>query len=320
MEHWDLIAKDLAGEISQEEKAQLNQWIAQSEDNQKEYKAAKEAWDMATPEATYSPNVEKAWEKVSEKTQTKIVSIKQPRKKLSLGLIAAVFVGIIGIGTILNYWLNKEDITLYATTNQVEDFTLPDGTKVWLNKNSQLSFTETFNQKERNVKLNGQGYFEVTSNKDKPFIITSKISKVEVLGTAFSIKAFDEDKTALLSVSEGKVAFSSDKDKQVFVAGEKGILYENKEISKYKIDPNDFAWQKGILTYQNVSLKQVFFDLEENYEIAIATSNSNILQCTFTGDLSTKNLDQNIEVLSLTIGLDFSKDGNQLTVSGKGCN
>lgn len=321
MEHWDLIAKDLSGEISEKEKLQLNQWVEESEENKKEYHAAKDAWDMTSFEAVYAPNVEVAWKNVKSKTKTQVSSIKEPqKKKLNSFLIASVFVGVIGIGTILNFWLNQEDKVLLTTTDAVEQFELPDGTSVWLNKNSELSYTENYNDKERNVQLNGEAYFDVTKNADKPFIVSSKISTVKVLGTAFSLKAFDNQKIADLAVNEGKVSFSDGNQEVIFVKGEKGVLSDTKGIEKFSINPNEFAWKKGVLVYENSPLEDVFFDLGSHYGIVINTSsNKEVLNCRFTGELSTKNIDQAIEILSLTTGLEINRSGEELSVSGDGC-
>lgn len=318
MNHWDLIAKEFSGELSDEERTQLTKWIAQSEENKKEYEASKQAWSLVDKEGIYQPNVDVAWKKVIAKTDTSKDVISKPKGKSYW--IAAVFIGIVVLGTVLNYWLNSPSITTLTASNEVKEYSLPDGSHIWLNKNSELSYTEDFNKKNREVKLNGEAYFEVAKNAEKPFLIESKRSKVKVLGTSFSVKAYDSLQQVVLVVEEGKVSFSSNQDEKIFEAGEKGIMYENLVIGKYTtINPNNLAWKRGFFEYENAQLKDVFFDLEEHFKVSFSVKDITILQCKFTGQLSAQNLDELVEVLSLTNSLEIKKNDSELSIAGKGC-
>jgi ferric-dicitrate binding protein FerR (iron transport regulator) len=318
MKHWDLIAKNLTGEISEEEKLELDSWINESAENKKTYKESESAWKLTSNNATYTPNVESAWDSVNNKITTTKHSIKPPKKKLSLGLIAAIFIGIVAVGTLLNNTLNKEDYTIYTASNSVEHFTLKDGSEIWLNKNSEIKIKESFNEINREVLLNGEAFFEVKRNKEKLFIISTKLSKTTVLGTSFSVKGYDNAPINVLNVNTGKVEFTNGTEKEVFIAGERGEL-NKKEIVKTTVRINDFAWQKGIFTYKNTSLKNIANDLGKHYNVTISFKNESISLCTFTGDLSASNLTQNMEVIALTNNLAFNQNENTIVFSGEGC-
>jgi transmembrane sensor len=317
MKHWDLIAKNLAGEISEEEKGELENWINESAENKKTYQESESAWKLTANKATYTPNTDKAWNKINKKINTPVMELNTPKRKLKLGLIAAIFIGVVAVGSILNYSL-KENYTIYTASNQVGHFTLLDGSEIWLNKNSEIKLKENFNTKNREVILNGEAFFEVKRDDQKPFVISTKLSKTTVLGTSFSVKGFDASPLNILNVKTGKVAFTNGTEKEIFIAGERGEL-NNKEIIKGSVGINDFAWQKGIFSFNNVSLKKIASELNQNYAVAIQFENTGLENCLFTGDLTTRNLEQNLEALAITNNLSYAKKNDVIVFSGEGC-
>ncbi len=318
MEHWDLIAKELSGELSKEERAQLDAWINESDTNKDEYLAAVSAWDMTGNGSTIEPDVALAWNKVQNIIDTPVVSLHKKKRKLNIGLIAAVFIGIAAIGTVLNFLLNNEEVTILTAQTDVEFHKLPDGSEIWLNKGSELSFTKSYNKENRMLELTGEAFFDVKSNPSKPFIIKTKRSETKVLGTSFSVRSMPNQTEDKLVVKSGKVSFSNGEEKEVFRAGEKGTL-TTLGIIKMPVGANDFAWQKGVFTYDNTSLRTITEDLKVNYGIEVELNNKALSNCKFTGDLTTKNLDQNIEVLSLTNGLTVTRKNGGYVLSGEGC-
>ena len=122
---------------------------------------------------------------------------------------AATFVGIILLSgtiylTFLKYNTEKESLLTVNTRNEVEQLTLPDGTKVWLNKNSIFRYPKEFDENNREVHLEGEGYFEVKKNSSKPFVVHSESMQVRVLGTIFNLKTDQANRSAIATLVQGE--------------------------------------------------------------------------------------------------------------------
>ena len=122
---------------------------------------------------------------------------------------------------------------------------LPDGTKVWLNAASSLSFPAKFNNGKRSVKLTGEAYFDVVENKQMPFIVTFNGQVVEVLGTQFNINSYTDESSDKTTLFEGSVKLSQD-DNQVLLKPGQQVVFEMNKMSVVNADlEGTLAWKNG---------------------------------------------------------------------------
>ena len=136
---------------------------------------------------------------------------------------------------------------------------LQDGTKVWLNAVSSLRFPNKFIGSKRNVELIGEAYFEVAKNREMPFSVTVKNTRVNVLGTHFNIMGYPEDPSIQTTLLEGAVELSTAKQVLLLAPGEQGTVVSGKdEISKRKVNAEDMiAWKNGYFVFKKESIKTI---------------------------------------------------------------
>lgn len=204
---------------------------------------------------------------------------------------------------------------------------LPDGSLVWLNAASTLAYPASFDGKEtRKVKMSGEAYFEVVSDKKRPFIVETKGQDVTVLGTQFNIKAYQEEKEVVTTLQEGSVrvdfqaaAWSNNgklgyKDEIVLRPGQQSLLRgESISIAKANLEEN-IAWKEGDFIFTEVGIERVLRDIARWYNIEVVYEGS-IPVGTFSGNISrTKNISQILLALESTKLVHFKIEGRKVYV------
>lgn len=194
----------------------------------------------------------------------------------------------------------KTLLTLSTHPGQVQKIILPDGTKVWINSNSQLCFPTHFNSKIRQVSLTGEAYFEVAHVLSQPFRVQGSHYNTEVLGTHFNVQSYPAalEKITLL---EGRVKVSNQKG-SVYLSPGQQALGTADQPTKINVDTLDvLAWKKGYLTFDNVNLQQLTAQIKEWYDVKfviIRTKNQDRFSGTYKRTNSLSDLLKNIEAVS----------------------
>jgi len=201
--------------------------------------------------------------------------------------------------------------------------TLPDGTAVWLNSASSITFPTYFEGAERVVKITGEAYFEVKSIKDqtdigkKPFIVEADTERITVLGTHFNINAYGDEYPVKTTLVEGSVKVSNDKGFVVIKPGEQTIFQHSNTAYKVK-KPNleeVLAWKNGKFIFSEASAKSIMLQLSRWYDVDIVFQ-SDLNGINFSGGLSRKDqIEKLIELLSLDGRIKLSLKGRKLFVT-----
>ena len=192
------------------------------------------------------------------------------------------------------------------------EVTLSDGSHIWLNSGSQLSYPSVFGSDSREVYLSGEAFFEVSSDKDKPFFVICKELNVRVLGTKFNISAYNEDPVIKTVLLEGKINASKNRlfSKEISLSPGEGITFDKAEgnIVKSKVNVRLYtSWISGYLFFENESTPEVLKKLERYYnrEIQIDESLNNN---TFSGKLDlSDDLNKVLESISFASSLEVSE-------------
>lgn len=223
----------------------------------------------------------------------------------------------------------KETMITYNTVEvpkgQRASLLLSDGTKVWLNSDSKLIYPSHFSEKERTVKLEGEGYFEVSHNPEKPFVVDGELLDVRVLGTKFNFKSYKEEDVSVtltegkveVSTSDGENSLTLNPDEQVIYSPEAGIVL-NKDIDT---DLHK-SWMKGEVVFQNQPLSVICKDLERKFDVVISIKDAELsdklFTCRFKDNL---NINQVMDLLEATRELDYMiDDRNIVIISNPGSN
>ncbi|MBS2211889.1 FecR domain-containing protein [Carboxylicivirga mesophila] len=200
---------------------------------------------------------------------------------------------------------------------------LADGTKVWLNAQSELTFPVAFSGTNRTVKLTGEAYFEVAHNPEQPFIVETATQQIEVLGTAFNLSAYPDDKQTVTTLVSGSVeARSTNGNASSFVKKLKPnqqLIVNNansgtvvvKEVNTYLYS----AWKEGRLVFRDQPLEAILNDMQRWYNIDVVYNNEASRNYRFSIDMPKyESINKFISILELTGSVDMEVNGNTLTV------
>jgi len=205
-------------------------------------------------------------------------------------------VALENIKGVLQYKDSINDKLVDAKTNTLRvprggeyQLVLADGTKVWLNSDTELTYPVSFVGKERRVTLKGEAYFEVTPNKEVPFIVTTGNQDVEVLGTKFNISSYVTDTNIITTLVEGKVkVFDRKSDAtRYLLPNEQSVLNKNTDnIKKQKVDVYPYiAWKEGRFVFSNVPLDQFLNKIARWYDVDVVFEDDSLKNIKFSGDL-----------------------------------
>lgn len=191
---------------------------------------------------------------------------------------------------------------------------LPDGSKVWLNSASSLRFPALFNGKTREVELNGEAFFDVAKNREKPFKVITKDQIVEVLGTQFNINSYSDEEDIKTTLIEGSVKIIY-KDKVVLLSP--GQQFQPRE-SKVKVVDADteevIAWKNGYFLFKNEDIQSIMRKISRWYNVEVSYSGA-IPDVGFGGNISrSKDISEVLNVLQLTNAVHFKVEGRRITV------
>jgi len=199
---------------------------------------------------------------------------------------------------------------------QTYQFTLSDGTKVWLNADSKLEFPSNFvNNKTRNVKLSGEAYFEVAKDKAHPFIVATDKQEVEVLGTHFNINAYKDESNIRTTLLEGSVRVNE----VILKPNQQSVLSGSNRIAVKEVDTEDvMAWKSGLFVFENEQLESIMRKIGRWYNVTVAYDDPEIASQTFTGTVTRfGKISIVLKRLEVTGNVKFKLEGNKIFVSKK---
>nr|WP_262899652.1 FecR family protein [Chryseosolibacter histidini] len=207
-----------------------------------------------------------------------------------------------------------------ATNQKSEADTLPDGSGVYLNKETQLAYTFDKKKKAHVVKLKGEAYFNIQHNDDKTFIIDVDGVMIKDIGTSFNVKAYPESNTVEVVVEEGEVMFYTEKDSGLYLrAGGKGVYNKvSKTFTVEQADPNVTAYKTRFFIFSDTDLATVVNELNEVYNKKIVVG-SHLEQCRLTVSFNNETIEEIANVIAETLGLTTKISGNDIVLEGKGC-
>lgn len=213
---------------------------------------------------------------------------------------------------------NGNEQVLQAT-EKVTNHTLADGSSVSINAHSSISTTYTYGQ-TREVTVNGEVYFEVAKDKNKPFIVHFGGYRLEVLGTKFNVRSLEQESIKEITVTEGVVkVFENNQTSTLVKAGEQLKLQKQKEPVLSQVEAINFiSWKTNVLDFKNSRLEDVAHILTRLYHQPVSVEAS-IKDCIFSGDLTQLRLDEALEIIKLSSNLTIEKRKHQIHLAGNGC-
>ena len=207
-----------------------------------------------------------------------------------------------------------------ASEGNVEEIVLPDGTKVWLNQSAVLKYPREFSDKERNVYLEGEAYFEVTKNRHKPFTVESDAMRVRVLGTTFNFKCDKRCRIAEATLIEGEIEVKGNKDEgQIVLApGQRAELNRNSgRLTVKQVDAKlDAVWRDNLIPFNKANIFTITKALERFYDVKIILSPDIRSDKTYSGVLKKKStIESVLKSLQNSIPIEYKIVGNNIFIS-----
>ena len=197
--------------------------------------------------------------------------------------------------------------------------TLGDGTRVYLNAQTELRFPESFaNSEQRLVYLSGEAYFEVAKNQSKPFIVQCRDYAVKVLGTSFNVNSYEDDKTSKTTLATGKVEINMGGKLTVLKPGHQAIIKDGK-VNVEEVDVEVYTtWMYENFRFKSESVQEIMTKLSRWYAVDVFYMNESVKNYHFTGYLPRyAKITDVLELLSLTTNIKFDVKGRTVTVMEK---
>jgi len=309
-----LCAKAITGQITSQEKERLDQWLQESKENQKYFDELTQVWELVPkPDSDFQANTFFEWNQFERNvmqqsvllSDRKMVLWRQPAFKR---MLRPALAGLAVLLCVLA-WQMKVGFSLYQTVltqnGQTKEVTLTDGTRIRLNAGSKLQYPKHFSAKERQIKLAGEAFIQVTKN-SKPFIVETKQARTRVLGTQFNVWARGEETRVI--VTEGLVRLSSRKSDQNSVDISPGqmsrvVARQNPEIPIQTNSDLYLGWLDGKLIFEKASLGEAIDEIERMYDVSVRLDTSLSKQL-----LTAQFNDQSIDTVLTKICLAFNTE------------
>lgn len=318
----ELLAKYFSGNVSDEEKSQIDSWRNESEQNAAEFFEYATIWNRGAGEVEFDKksalNSVMAQINAPSNVETPVVNLKSGKTGWKSYLRYAAVL-IMGLGLAF-YLMQQEEIieipaetlaVIQTTDREQQEIVLPDGSKVSLDENSSLSYSQAFDGSTREVELDGKAFFEIKRNINRPFIVRTEETEVRVLGTSFLVNTAAKDHSTEIVVATGKVAvaknsrkYKNNTDKVELTPGEKATIVRNGEVLAKTVNENTnfLAWKTSIIEFSEERMSSVIETLEEVYHVKIDVSDSNIENCKLTATFDHRPIGSVMEIIAASFG------------------
>lgn len=302
------LIKYIEGNSTQEEKEAIARWLDADEKNLKEFMNLRKSYDLTLANLKDNSYNQR---QTREKKKRSIV--------YELLKIAAIF--ILSFGCYYLFDLAKEEIeeeivthTFHVPAGQRAEVMLADGTNVWLNAKTTLTFPSRFTKSNREVRLDGEAYFTVEHDPANPFIVNTDKYAIKVLGTEFNVAAYKNTNIFETSLLKGSVEIASlTTNESVKLTPDYRVYVENEKLIKAPIKYySHFLWKDGMISFENERLETIINKLQLYYDVKIKVENKKISDLLYTGKFWTKDgVEHVIKVLQIRAKFKYTKDSEQ---------
>ncbi|MBP9873670.1 MAG: FecR domain-containing protein [Haliscomenobacter sp.] len=358
----DLIAKYLSRNASTVEARALMAWVEATPENRLLFDEMARVWELsgAVPDPVFPGNPARAWDRLDALldiengvagvkppffeapqedrggAEPPIIPISRPKRLRPRRWWAAA--ASIAFLLLAAWWQisrqgtsreEKDWIAVQTASGERQEVALPDGSTVWLNENTTLTYARNF-LKRREVKLQGEAFFSVARLEKLPFTIFSKNLETTVLGTTFNVRAYPGEQQVEVSVSTGTVQvdlhatrkIKSPVQQSVTVgAGRSAVFLEGKEHIELVPVPtvNASAWKDEQLIFDSTPMPDLIAALERYFDIEIEVLNPDLMNCTFHGSFVKPDIEEVLNVLKISMDLEIEVRDGVYEFFGNGC-
>lgn len=322
-----IIQKHLQGKASEEETKQLYQWMQESAENKKRFFAEKDIWDSYGFHSNQkSYNITPELELLKRRLRS---TPSKPIARFNRILqIAAALIVTFGLGWASQFVSykghqakNKGSLQkIFVPKGQVNQVFLADGTRIWINSETQLIIPSVFSEDERVVKLVGEAFFEVAKDSNRPFRVEMNGQQIEVIGTSFNVRAYPNSSEIETTLQTGCIHLKTGKQITILNPGEQSVFEKNaNKLIISKVDPISYSsWKDGRFEFQNEDLLEVFKVVERWYDVEIIADENYFRGMHFSGVIKrNKDARHFVELLNLSIPVNYKINADKIQILPK---
>jgi transmembrane sensor len=335
---WEMLAKHLAGETDAAGQEEFSEWLRQSVLHKDIFNEITTYWDQINRMKEMNQfDVNTGWEKlhsriiassgkttvkIQEKTQKSGRYFRMPLLKAvaAVALLVMLGAGTYGIVTLIQG--NSRLSTVNSGNSDQMQITLPDGSRVFLNSGTRLTYAKNFNQHKREVKLTGEAYFEVRHDANKPFIVYSGNAGIKVTGTSFNVQAYKSSGKVEVFVESGRVQLFEKENTGNTITIEPGFVgsLENSSVAKQiNTDINYMAWKTRRLIFNDADLEKVALGIQDVFKVEIIFQDPAMARCKIGSNFENESLDNVLEAICTIHNWKWERKGDRVILSGSGC-
>jgi len=302
-----IITKYLEGRSTKAEQTKLLMWLRKKE-NRLVFNSYSLAWKNSLDENQFPAESEESWNTIQTALLQKSYNRWQiSRKANQFFRIAAIFFFVISLGSLTYFFTTQSKslpefyTSIMAENGQISKVELPDGSQVWLNSGSKISYNNYFASNNRDISLSGEAYFQITKNEDIPLVVSSGDLRVKVLGTKFNVEAYPESHQINVVLESGKVELLNSKvesfsyklkpgERATFDKNDRNLKIDNVNTSKFT------SWKEGIINIYDQSLEELAVRLETRYNQKFEIA-EDVKDFHYTFTIENESLDEIIKLM-----------------------
>lgn len=340
---WKKLGKYFTDNCTPKERKEIEQWIQANPSRKRLINELEGIWEQSATDEEW--DVDEGWDELSKKLSDsgesplrlvespfeefrRIDREKKQSRRWSFGIRVAAAVAVLAVFVLsvvfyMDQAADQQESAALAMQEVVtqkgqrSQFKLSDGTQVWLNGDSRMKIPSRFTTNIREVYLEGEAFFAVKPNPEKPFIIHAGESLTRVLGTQFNLQAYPDEAVQIV-VKEGKVAFGNEREEQEsaeLVKNQMGVLNRGQlaGISNVESIKHYTGWTDGQLIFKDTPLNNAVKRLERWFDIDIKLNDPSLESRTITGRFKEESMTEILNIIALSVGMSYEKDKNTIT-------
>lgn len=329
---YELLAKYLSRQCTQAELEEVNRWLNEDAEHPLLLEKLKRQWEAVQVDASVFVIPDKAavWNKVQARIRDKAKQVPMYSRSLLIRVSSvAAFIALV-LSFSLSFLLNGQkeswqasqfENVVMAPSGQKTQLVLPDGTLVWLNSGSRLSYNYQYSTKDRVVYLEGEAFFDVKKDTQYPFIVKAGAVDVKVHGTAFNVSAYADEDDIMVALLRGKVSLLSATDQKLlaYLSPDQEATVSKRSLS-CRVESCDASiessWHHNLLKFDGTPAKEVWKKLERWYGVDIALSNVSPSQA-YWFTIKTESLTELLEMINKITPIEYKLDGKEVTIRYK---
>lgn len=340
----ELLAKKKSKFLTPEEQVELSGLLS-SDDARMFSNIVDELFEMpADIKSVTTEDVNAAVNRIIEEIETETAKPKRQFRSFSLWRAGAAAVLLITVGLTIFFLVKNQKNVRSESIVQTQKgsksiTTLPDGTKVWINSETKITYEKSFGEEARNVFLEGEAYFNVVHDKARPFIVHTKDMQIKVTGTVFNVRAYPDEANAQTTLISGSVEVqlnNNSSTKVLLKPNEKVIVKQSKvndslqqaqvltpqlsivPVKSKNINDTvctEIQWINNRLALEDQSLTEIIPILERWYNVQVVVNKKPVNQRLFNGVFESENLDDVMRALALTLGFNYQIKGDKIYIN-----